>query len=76
MYVHACTKRQMANSPRTATSVVMPPNAYRLGPSGRYAQAHQAGTFWYYSWSWTKNLQDCIDSTTGVVLAPEVQFYS
>ena len=28
---------------------------------------------WQYSWSRARNLHEFIDSTTGVVLAPEVQ---
>ena len=28
---------------------------------------------WYYSWNRARNSQECINSTTGVVLAPEVQ---
>ena len=28
---------------------------------------------WHYSWSRARNLQEFIDSTTDVVLAPEVQ---
>ena len=29
--------------------------------------------FWHSSWSWARNSLELIDSTTGVVLAPEVQ---
>ena len=59
------------NDVRTATNVVSP--YYGLGPSWRYTEAHRASMFWHISWSRARNLQELIDSTTGVVLAPKVQ---
>ena len=59
---------------RTVTNMVTPPSprvktrtlwALRRDTSGR--------TFWHISWSWARNLQELINSTTGVVLGPKVQ---
>ena len=56
----------MANGVRTATNVVTPPSPY--GPSGHYAETQQASPFGIFP----KNLQELINSTTDVVLAPKV----
>ena len=45
-------------------------SSLRTRPSGHYAKAQWAHMFY---WSWARNSQELIDSTTGVVLAPKVQ---
>ena len=61
----------MLEDVRTSTNVVIRPSPQGLEHSGRYAE-EQASAF-YFPWSWARNLQELINSTTGEVLAPKVQ---
>ena len=50
-----------------------PPSPYGLEPFGHYSEALSYSVFWHFPWSWARKSQECIDSTTGAVLAPKVQ---